>query len=146
MYIVCSPSFHYRIHRSLPVFSNLNQIHYIYSRPILILSSPLCIDLPSCLHPSGFPFTTLYEFIFYACYMPCQSVFYHVNIVASNIWRPVQIVRLIIMQFFHSTLFSDTQILCRFLSWRDQQTSRQEANDFELSGTSSRDFRNAFCS
>jgi len=47
---------------------------------------------------------------------------------------------------FLSFLFSNTQILCRFLNWRGQHISRQEANDFELSGTSSRDLQKEFCS
>jgi hypothetical protein len=57
---------HYRIHKCPPTVSILSQIDSVNAnhptswRAILILSSHLCLGLPSCLFPTGFPTKTLY--------------------------------------------------------------------------------------
>jgi hypothetical protein len=47
--------------------------HPICLRSILILSTHLCLGIPSIHFPSGFPTNILYTFCFAPCYMPCQS-------------------------------------------------------------------------
>ena len=63
--ILWKPKVHYRIHNSPPPLPNLSLIdtahapHPTFRRPILIFSSHLCLDLPTCLFPSGFLTKTL---------------------------------------------------------------------------------------
>jgi len=47
----------------------------IFLRSLLILSSRLRLDLPSCLSPSGLPAKTLHAFLFspHTCHVPCLS-------------------------------------------------------------------------
>jgi len=57
------PKVHYHIHNCpppVPVLSQLDPPHPPSWRSILILSSHLCLGLPSGLIPSGFPTKTLY--------------------------------------------------------------------------------------
>ena len=64
--ILWNPKVRYRIHNSPPLVPMLRQIdpvrapHPTSVRSILILSSILCLGLPSTLLPSGFPTKTLY--------------------------------------------------------------------------------------
>ena len=100
-----------------------------------ILFSHLRLGLPSGLFPPGFPTKTLYT----PLHSPiratcpahsCSSRFYHPN----NVGWWVQIIKLSIMSFFHSsvtsyllgpnfllnTLFSNIRSLCFFLNVSDQ--------------------------
>jgi hypothetical protein len=87
MYIVCSPNVHYRLHKSLPVFPNLSQMNSFHV-PLYLFKAYFSIILTSMHRPSKLSpsfrvsLQNLYEFILYACYMPCQSIFFRVNIVA----------------------------------------------------------------
>ena len=104
-------------------------------RSILILSSPICLGLPSGLVPSGYPAKTLYTPLLYphTYYMPSlssSSRFYHPN----NIGWGVQIIKLLLFTLLHfpvtssllgpnillNTLVSNTLILRSFLNVSDQ--------------------------
>jgi hypothetical protein len=68
--ILWDPKIHYRIHKSPPLVPILNHINPISLRSILILSSYLCLGLPSGLFPSGFPTKPLY-----VCLVPMRATF-----------------------------------------------------------------------
>jgi hypothetical protein len=88
--------------------------HPIPLSSILILSTHLHLGLPSGLFPSGFPINVPYIFLFspHSCYMPCPSHppwLDHCHFV----WRKVQVMKLLIMQF---SLFTITY--CFYLLMR----------------------------
>jgi len=64
--ILWYPKVHYRIHKCTPPAPILSQLHSVHTlhptswRSILMLSSHLCLGLPSGLFPSDFPTKTLY--------------------------------------------------------------------------------------
>jgi len=64
-----NPKVHYRVHNSAPLLTNLSHMHPVHNFPpfslrsILILSSHLCLRLPSGLFRSVFPTKILYAFI-----------------------------------------------------------------------------------
>ena len=64
--ILCNPKVHHRIHKTpspVPILSQIDPVyapHPTSQRPILILSSHLCLGLPNGLLPSGFSTKTLY--------------------------------------------------------------------------------------
>jgi hypothetical protein len=116
----------------VPILSQIDPVHTTpYNlRSILIL----CLDLPSGLFPSGFPpISYMHSSSPDSCHMPCQShppLFDHSNYT----WRRVQVVKLLIMQYFQpschliplrskyspSNLFSNTLSLCSSLNVREQ--------------------------
>ena len=71
--------------------------HPVYLQSILILTSDHCVWLPSSLFPSGFPTTTLYTLLFSPAHAICPA--HHILLDFRNIWWPVQIIKLLIMQF-----------------------------------------------
>jgi hypothetical protein len=50
-------------------------------RPILILSTHLCLSLPSDLLPSGFPTNNLYTFIFFPIRATCPAHLIFLNLI-----------------------------------------------------------------
>jgi len=61
--ILWNPEVHYRIHKSppsVPIPNHFSLVHPTSWRSILILSSNLCLRIPSGLFPLGFPTITLY--------------------------------------------------------------------------------------
>ena len=76
-HILWYPKVHYCIHKCPPPVSILNQLHPVHTptswRSIIILSSHLCLGLPSGLFPSGFPTTTLYKSLLYPIRATCPA-------------------------------------------------------------------------
>jgi hypothetical protein len=94
--LLWNPKVHYRIHKSSPralVMSYtkpVNTTDYISPRAILILSTHLCLGLPSGLFPSASPTNNQYEFL------PSHPL----RLGHSNYnWRGLEITKLFVMQF-----------------------------------------------
>jgi hypothetical protein len=99
--ILRNPKVQYRIHKCPPYVPNLSQTNLKHAskshfqRPILILSSHLCLGVPRDLFRSGFPTKTLYTLLLFphTCYMTHPSnfprFFHHIG------WG-VQIIKLLI--------------------------------------------------
>jgi hypothetical protein len=65
----------------VPILSKMNPVHTphsIHLPSLLILSSHLFLDLPSCIITSGFPTKTLYAFPFYPICATCPVHFIRV--------------------------------------------------------------------
>jgi hypothetical protein len=62
-----NPKVHYRVHKSpplVPILSQIDPIHTISLKSILIVYTHLRLDLPSGHSPSDFPINILYAFLF----------------------------------------------------------------------------------
>jgi len=116
--------------QSLPFAPVLSQINSVHTNPIslvfiLISSSQLHQDFPSCLFPSGFPTKTRYIFHFppHTCHTPCQShppQFDYPNI----IWWSVPIIKLLIIHYSASS--------CHFLPLRSKHFPQQYQHTLQL--------------
>jgi hypothetical protein len=114
-----------------PELDQYDPYHLILSlRSSLMLSSHLRLVLSSSLYPSGFPTNILYAFLLSnACYMPYRSHPFRLDH-SNYTWRSVQVMKLLIMQFFSNRLSlqpfsvqifsSNTLSLCSSLKVRDQ--------------------------
>jgi hypothetical protein len=85
----------------VPMPKQINPFHTTqsYKRSILIVSTHICLGLPSRLFPSGFPTNILYAFLLsYMCYLTWSS--YSPWLGRSNYtWQRVQVMNLLIKQF-----------------------------------------------
>ena len=78
-HILWNPKFHYRIYKCpllVPTLSHIYSVHAPHTtswRSILILSSHLCLGLPSGLFPSGFPTKTLYTLLLFPTRSTCPA-------------------------------------------------------------------------
>jgi hypothetical protein len=108
-WILLNPKVHYRVHKSPPlvlILIQIDPVHIIpfYLRPILILFTHLRLGLPSGFLPSGFPTSILYGLLFPpSCYMPCTSHRPWLDHPIFILWR-VQVMKLLITQFYSSLL------------------------------------------
>jgi hypothetical protein len=130
---------HYHVHKSLPLVpirSQINQSispHSTSQRSILILSTHLCLGLPSDLYPSSFPTNILYEFLFSPISTTCPPpwldhsnysyIQWRVKVMSSSLCsflQPPITSSLFNTNIFLITLFSNTHSLCSSLNVRDQ--------------------------
>jgi len=77
---------------------------FYFVRSVLLLSSHLCLVLPSSLFYAVFPTKTLYAFLFFPMFDMFHSYFFFDC--PYNISQEVQIVKLLIMQFAPASCFS----------------------------------------
>jgi hypothetical protein len=115
--ILWNPKAHHRVHKSPPRVPVLSQINLVHTTPaslslrsILILSSHLCLGLPSGLFPSGFPTNILYAFLFFPIHSTCLALLIFFALISNYAWRKVQVMKLLIMQFSPTS--------CHFLTLR----------------------------
>jgi hypothetical protein len=104
--ILWNPKVHYRVHKSHPLYPILNETNPVHTIPSYLSKfyvytiNHLRLGLPCGLFPSTFPIKILYVFVFglHACYIPYP--FHSPWLDHSNyIWRRVQVVKLLSMQF-----------------------------------------------
>jgi hypothetical protein len=77
--IYVTPKVHYRVHKSPPLVP-ISQIDPVHTTPsylsIFILSTHLCLGLPSGLFPSGLPTNILCAVLFSPCVLHALPISY----------------------------------------------------------------------
>jgi hypothetical protein len=74
--LLLNPKVHYHVHKGQPldpILSQMNLVHTISSRFIVILFSYLCLGLPNGLFPSDFPTKILYVFLISLMHATCAA-------------------------------------------------------------------------
>jgi hypothetical protein len=87
--ILWKPKVHYRVHKSpqlVPILSQINPIHTIPLRSILLLSTHLRLRLPSRLLPHQYPICI--PLLHHSCYMPYPFHPPRIYISKHNIFVP----------------------------------------------------------
>jgi hypothetical protein len=125
------------VHKSpllVSFLSEIDPVHTILShiRSIWILSTHLCLGLPSGLFPSGFPTKILYAFSPHSCYIPSPSHPLDLIVLiilgeenklwssSSCIFVQLPVTSSLFGPNILTTLFSNTLSLCSSLNVRDQ--------------------------
>jgi hypothetical protein len=106
--IFWNPEVHYRVHKSPPLVPILSQMesippHIISQISILILLSHLCLGLPSCLFPSGFPHQNMHSSSLFVLH--AMSILSPLTDHCNYISRRIEVIKLLIMQFSRNSYF-----------------------------------------
>jgi hypothetical protein len=103
--ILWNPKVHYLVHKSPPTVPILSQINPIHTIPHYLseihfnIVAQLRLGLHSGLFPSGFPTNILYAFLFSPIRATCHPHLILLYLIILIIWRRVQAMKLLIMQF-----------------------------------------------
>jgi hypothetical protein len=107
--IIWKPKVHYRVQNSSLLAHIVSQLNPISLRSILILHYNLILGLPNGLFPSGFPPKPCMHSASPSCYMLCPSQPPWPDYSDyTRIWRGVQIMKLLLIQFSLTSYYFTT--------------------------------------